>query len=275
MSEKMKTVSIIIAILTFVTSVHAYNYYICNQSGNWADPNIWQKDCGVPQKEPSQVLIYGGVTIDVNSAGQYMWDGGIGYNATSDLQPEYAKSGATVNIANGVEFRAFTLVVGHMGGIGIVNINGKVICDWNIRIGTGNCKAGTSASGTINVNDGGMLIIGGENCHFTQEIGEGCLGFINLKGKGCMIVNGDGGWHLDLNGGRGHIDIEEGFFKVLGDYRKQIQEYIDYGWITSHRGLSDRYSLEVSFYEGYTYVKTIDHVLNIKLSITQPKPIFK
>jgi hypothetical protein len=108
------------------------------------------------------------------------------------------------------------------------------------------------------VNNGGMLIVGGDSSHFTQEVGEGSPGSINLKGTGSMIVDGDGGWHLDLNGGRGHIDIEAGYLKVLGDYRTPLQDYVNHGWITSYGGLLPRYSLKVSFLDGYTYVKTID-----------------
>ena len=240
MKNKMIIVLALVAMLSLAGVAQAYTYSWCSSSGDWADPARW--DVMPSPTVAGCALIYNGAILNVTTNGQ----------GTNDCALGYVPGGATVNVAAGITWTCSgSLMLGHDGGTGVFNISGTVYANGNLRMST-NAVGG----GTVNVDNGGTFIVGGTGGG-AINIGEAAPASINLKGSGSMIVNGDGGWHLEFYGGRGHIDIESGELKVLGNYVSALQTRVDSGWITSHGGGSPHCALAVSFLDGYTYVKTV------------------
>jgi hypothetical protein len=217
MGKKVKTVLVVLVMLSLAGSAHAYVYSWCSTSGDWGDSARW--DAMPSPAVEGQALIYNGAVLDVTTAGQGAWDCAIGYDT----------GGGTVNIPAGIKWDVSTnLMVGH-GNTGVLNVNGTARSG-GLQVTTG---VSSTTSGTVNVNSGGLLKVGLGG--WAIGIGQGAAGgCINLNGSGSMVIDGDGGWHLDLYGGRGHIDIESGSLKVVGDRRTELQGYVDNGWITGY-----------------------------------------
>ena len=237
----IKKIILVVSVLSLASSAQAYNYYWGSTSGDWSNPAIWSDSVKPSTTVAGNALILGTPTIDVTTSGQGAWDCIVGYDNGS----------ATLNIAAGIEWTVKnSLTVGDGDNTsGVLNVHGTAHSS-GLRMG---CRA--TASGTINVLDGGLLKLGDGG--WVVNVGEavGASGHINLKGNGSMIIDGDGGQHLNLFSGRGHIDIESGYLKVLGDHRNQLQGYIDNGWITSYGGTGG-----VNFpvlAEGYTVVTAV------------------
>jgi hypothetical protein len=239
MSKKIKMVLVLVVMLSLAGSAQAYQYSWCFSSGDWGDAARWDV---VPSPTlAGEAFIYNNAVLNVTTPGQGAFHFILGYDV----------SGATVNVAAGI---AWTITYSMRTGM-----NSAGTADLNVY-GTANIgymTMGKTSASTINVYDGGTLNITGQPGYAaTTSVGEVASAAINLKGTGNMVIGGDGGWNLELNSGRGHIDIEAGSLKMLGDYRTQLQSYVDNGWITSHGGYSPRCSLAVTFLDGYTYVKT-------------------
>jgi hypothetical protein len=237
MSKKIKMVLALVVMLSLAgSSQAAYVYSWCFSSGDWADPNRW--DVMPSPTLQGCALIYNGAVLDVTTQEQGSWDCALGYDP----------GGAIVNIAAGIEWTvASSGVVGH-GNTGVLNVNGTA------RFAGLRVSSTATSSGTINVFNGGTLKVGSGG--WAINIGEGAPAAIYLKGNGSMEVEGNGAWNMNFNNGRGHIDMEAGQLKVLGDHRTELQSCVNNGWITSHGGYSPRCSLAVTFLDGYTYVKT-------------------
>jgi hypothetical protein len=219
MSTKVKIVLAMVMMLGLAGSARAYTYSWCYTSGDWGDSARW--DVMPSPTLEGCALIYNGAVLDVTTPGQGTWDCALGYDP----------GGATVNVAAGIQLTITnSLMVGH-GNTGILNINGTVQSS-GIRVTTG---ASAIYSGTVNVNSGGLLKVGLGG--WAIDMGEGAAGGrINLNGNDSMIVDGDGNRHMEFYGGRGHIDIEGGSLKVLGDWRNPLDLRVSYGWITGYDG---------------------------------------
>ena len=237
MSKKIKIVLAMVVMLSLAGIARAYTYSWCFSSGDWGDSARW--DVMPSPTLEGAALIYNGATLNVTTAGQGTWDCALGY----------APGGATVNVAADIEWTVTSsLAVGHDGGTGVLNVYGTAHSA-GLRMSTN-----AVGSGTINVYNGGTLNVGLGG--WAINVGEAAPAAINLKGNGSMEVDGDGGWHMNLYSGRGHIDIEAGQLKVKGDYRTQLQGYVNNSWITSRGGATPHCFPVVSFLDGYTYVKT-------------------
>jgi hypothetical protein len=237
MSNRVKFVLAMVLMLGLAGSARAYTYSWCSSSGDWGDSARW--DVMPSPTLEGCALIYNGAVLDVTTQGQGSWDCALGY----------APGGATVNIAAGIEWDvASSGMVGH-GGTGVLNVNGTAHFA-GLRVTSG----AADSLGTINVNNGGLLKAGLGG--WAVEMGEGAAGGrINLNGNGSMIVDGDGGWHLEFYSGRGHIDIEGGSLKVLGNWVGPIQTRINNGWITGYDGTG---TVNAATFDGtYTVVTAI------------------
>lgn len=248
MKNKMTIVLMLVMVLGLAGMAQAYTLSWCFTSGNWADAARWDAVKPLPTLD-GQAIVYNGATLDVTTAGQGAWDAAIGYEPS--VNPGV---GVTVNVAAGIEFTINnSLMVGN-GNTGTLNIYGTVLSK-GIRVTTGASGDLPGLRGTVNVYSGGLLKVGDGGWAIT--VGEGTAGgSINLKGTGSMEVGGDGAFHMNLNSGRGHIDIEAGQLKVLGNHQTALQTFVNNGWITSRGGSSEHCSLVVSYLDGYTYVKT-------------------
>jgi hypothetical protein len=232
-----------LAILSLAGNSQAYTWYWCNSSGDWANASTWLYGSGVPALTgESQSILYNSATVTVTTSGCGTVNLALGYSTdwSNDLG---ILSCGTLTIAQDIEWiqTGGECAIGHMGGHGILNVNGTVNATGTLRMATNNAYS----TAIVNVNDGGNF-----RGHYAN-VGEVGSASINLNGNGIMEVTG-----VNLYGGRGHIDIEAGYLKVLGDYRTQLQNYVNNGWITSHGGLSSRCSLTVTFFGGYTFVKS-------------------
>jgi hypothetical protein len=237
MCKKVKVVLAMMAMLSLAGSTQAYTYSWCSSSGNWGDSARW--DIMPAPTQEGMALIYNGATLDVTTPGQGTWDCALGY----------APGGATVNIAAGIEWDVTnSLIVGHDGGVGVLNVYGTAHSS-GLRVNTNDAGAGT-----VNVFNGGLLKVGYGG--WAIDMGQGAAGGrINLNGNGSMIVDGDGNWHMEFYGGRGHIDIESGSLKVLGNWVGALQTRINNGWITGYDGTG---TVNPATFDGtYTVVTAI------------------
>lgn len=244
MSKKISLV--LVMVLCMAGMSQAYTYSWCFTSGNWADAARW--DIVPSPTVEGQALVYNGATLDVTTAGQGAWDASIGYEPT--VNPGV---GVTVNVAAGIQFTvANSLMVGH-GNTGTLNIDG-IVKSSGIRVTTGASGNLPGLRGTVNVNNGGLLKVGFGG--WAIDMGEGTAGgAINLNGNGSMIVDGDGGWHIEFYGGRGHLDLESGSLKVLGNWVGALQTRINNGWITGFDGAG---TVNTPVFDGvYTVVTAI------------------
>jgi hypothetical protein len=240
MKNKKIVVSMLVAMLSLAGIAHAYTYFWCYNSGDWDAAAIWGGTAPSPSVE-GQALVYNGATLVVNTSGQGAWDCTLGYAGGNDL-------GATVTINSDIIWTVHNSLMLADGAVGIINVYGTAQAS-GLRMGLR-----TVGEGTINVYSGGTLKVGYGG--WPINIGEVASSNINLIGTGSMEIGGDGGWYLNLNSGRGHIDIEAGQLKVLGDRRTELQNFINNGWITSRGGNSSHCYLIVTYVDGYTYVKT-------------------
>lgn len=227
-----------VAMLALVGTAQAYTYSWCYTSGDWADSAIW--DVTPAPTQQGMALLYNGAVVNVTTAGQGTWDLALGYAGGNE-------EGAIVNVAAGIEWVASgSSLIGH-GSSGVLNVNGTASLA-GLRMAT----SGTSTA-VINVNNGGTLNVGVGG--WAIGIGEAAPASINLNGSGNMVIGGDGGWHLELYSGRGHIDIEAGSLKVLGNYVGPVQSRIDSGWITGYNGTG---TVNAAIFDGtYTVVTAV------------------
>jgi len=126
-------------------------------------------------------------------------------------------------LRNGVEANTTgTGIIGNatLNVYGTVHSAGLIVSETATSNGTVNVFSG----GTLNVGEGGWGI----------NVGQAAPGRINLNDTGNMVIDGDGGWHLNLYSGRGHIDIEAGQLKVKGDHRTELQSCANNGWISGY-----------------------------------------
>jgi hypothetical protein len=247
MSKKIKIVLAMVVMLSLAGSAQAaVNYFWGNASGDWAATSgVWGEHpvcCTVPS--PTSIdhdiaITIGTVTIDVTTAGQ----GAI------DLMGGYHTGNGVINIHPGIYWQ----ITGY-GQIGCGNDADTDVASLVLNVyGTasfGQLVVNNSKfdAGTVNVYDGGSVVAGTCTVGFVDS---NVTGTINLKKSGSMTVNGP----LTMNP-KGHIDIETGQLKVSGDYRTQLQGYVNNGWITSYGEASPRCFPVVSLLGGYTYVKT-------------------
>ena len=239
MKNKITIVLLLIVLLSFSGMVQAGLFWSAG-SGDWATGSSW--DVGTKPVAGDQAIILWNHTITVT---------GNEYAGLIDLG--YVANG-TLNIAAGGSLTTETMHVGQTAEgnfeVGTLNVYGTAYAE---QLFVANERA--NGRGVLNVYSGGVMTAGAWHCNIgntgTQE---GAGGRVNLKGTGSMNVNttSDG----ILMTANGHIDIEAGQLKVLGDYQSQLQGYINAGLITSNGGNSSHCYPVVSYLDGYTYVKT-------------------
>jgi hypothetical protein len=238
MNNKKLVAFILVTMLSIASFAHGYTYFWCYTSGDWDSAAVWGGTAPSPMVD-GQALVYNGATLNVDKSEQGAWDCTIGYAGGNEL-------GATINIASDITWTIHNSLMLADGAVGIINVYGTAQSS-GLRMGLR-----TVGAGTINVYSGGTLKVG--NGGWPINLGEVASANINLIGTGNMEILGD--WNLNLYSGRGHIDIEAGQLKVLGDHRTELQTFINSGWITSHGGNSTHCYLAVTYVDGYTYVKT-------------------
>jgi hypothetical protein len=239
-AEKMckKVVLAMVVMLGLVGSVQAGDYYFWNYGTNGDWTSCWSGRTDAPTTtEASQVLLCSsGNTITVSTQGQGAWDTCVGY--------AWANPPATLVINPGISWtNQSTLRVGADGGPGVLNINGTC----NV-VGALTVSAG--AAGVINVNSGGNLITSS-----WINVGSTEAGSLNLNGTGSVTMNVGDSWLIELFGGRGHIDVEAGKFRISGNEVGPLQARIDNGWITGYDGAGQAHvALGTGQDAGYTVV---------------------
>jgi len=249
MSKKIKMVLVLVIMLSLAGSVQAeVHYFWGNASGDWAATSgVWNDHpacCTNPSPtslDQDIAITIGNVTIDVTTAGQ----GAI------DLMGGYHTGTSTINVAAGIYWQ-----ITHSGQIGcgndadtdiatgILNVYGSAYFE---QLKAGNSKYDT---GIVNVYAGGSLVVGAWGCT-VGFAGADATGTINLNQSGSMTINSG----LTMNP-KGHIDIESGTLKVLGDYVTQLQGYIDNGWITGYDGDG---TVFVTSNSGYSTVAAVTY----------------
>ena len=249
MSRKIKIVLAMVVMLGLVSSAQAdIRWFWGNgQTADWANPaGGWQGGI-VPSPadnhDTSWTIIVHNCTVNVTTAGQGCGGLWLGYESGT----------STLNIADGIAFYVpWQIMMGYGGpcetcdGTGVLNIGvGASVDCWQLQLGV----SAAPYHGIINIADGGLLTTGtlGVAC----QIGVAGPGEIHMTGTGSMTTQ-----TLPVFGTYGSLDIQGGSLKVAGDYRTQLQGYVNSGRITSHGGTSPRCFPVVSFLDGYTYVKT-------------------
>jgi beta-glucosidase len=247
--KKMKPLFVFVAIFGMVECVQAdYPYFFSRASGDWSANSTW--DMGFPplpaghpgHGDYDYTLIIGGVTIAITNDGQGSTDCAIGY----------ANGDNIVNVAMGRHLQInHALDIGLLGESGMVSgtlnlaESATAFCE-RLRMGVG----WAGSKGVINIANDATFVA---NSWGGDVIGEAGTGFINMHGTGSIEFRSG----LGLTIGAGScIDIESGQLKVKGDYRAELQGYVDAGKIISRGGLSSHCFPVVSYLDGYTYVKT-------------------
>ena len=249
MSKKIKMVLVLVVMLSLVSFVQAdIRWFWGNgQTADWANPGGgWSGGIvPTPADNPgtSWAIIVHPCTVNVTTAGQGCGGLWLGYESGT----------STLNIADGIAFQVpWQIMMGYGGacetcdGTGVLNIGVDASVDcWQLQLGVG----AAPYHGIINIADGGLLTTGtlGVAC----QIGVAGPGEIHMTGTGSMTTQ-----TLPVFGTYGSLDIELGSLKVAGDYRAQLQGYVDNGRITSQGGTSPRCFPVVSYHDGYTWVKT-------------------
>ncbi len=247
MKNKMTITLLLAVILSFIGASHAATvvYYWGNTSGDWASESTWS-DYGTYPPVPSPTssnqdiaIIRIGATIDVTTDGQ----------GSIDLMCGYDTGNSTLNISAGKSFQiTHTAQIGcgndtTSDATGTLNIYGTFYSE-QFRVGDNKY-----VTGIVNVYDGGALNIGTWGVK-VGTVGATGTGTINLIGGTMTAQSG-----LTINPA-GLINIVSGQLKVAGDYRTQLQGYVDAGRIISRGGLSSHCYPVVTYIDGYTYVKT-------------------
>ncbi|MEN6387073.1 MAG: hypothetical protein ABFD79_17980, partial [Phycisphaerales bacterium] len=240
---------ILIVILNFIYSARAdYPYFWSRASGDWSANTTWDMGFApLPDGHPEHgnydyALIMGGVTIDVTNDGQGSTDCIIGYASGINV----------VNVVSGKH-----LVIKHALDIGSGDSSSAVNGMLNLaQSATAFCErlqmgiGGAGCNGVINIADGATFIA---NSWGGDTIGVIGSGNVNMRGSGSMELRSGSGLTI---GNDSRIDIENGQLKVKGDYRTQLQGYIDNGRITSFNKTIRRCIPKVNYQNGWTYVKT-------------------
>jgi hypothetical protein len=228
MSKKVKILLAMVVMLGLAGSAQAYQYSWCISSGDWDGPGTW--DVKPAATLAGEAFIYNGAVLDVTTPG----------NGAFHLAIGYPQDSATVNIAAGIDWTvSYSLRLGidygpGYTGTGTLNVNGTA------NVGYMSMSTTATSASVLNVNSGGKLNIVGNVVNgyaASASVGVAAPGRINLNGTGNMVIDdGIGSWDLELNSGRGHIDIEAGSLKMLGDWRTNLAGYIASGWITGYDG---------------------------------------
>jgi len=232
MSKRVKIVLAMVVMLSLAGSAQAaVVYFWGNTSGLWSNPVTWAGGTTIPSPASTNqdiAISIGNVTIDVTMAGGAMGQGAV------DLMAGYHTGASTINIDAGVDWQIL-----HSGQVGcgndadtdfasvVINVNGTARTEM-FTVG-----ASKNDSGTINVNNGGSMTLGYWNSTvgFAGAGPGDATGKINLNGNGTVRNYSD----LTMNP-NGHIDIEGGWLKMLGDVRTKLNGYKNNGWITSYDG---------------------------------------
>ncbi|MEN6386096.1 MAG: alpha-galactosidase [Phycisphaerales bacterium] len=228
----------LIVALSFSSMVNAGLFWSAG-SGDWNSGSSW--DVGHKPAAGDQAIVLWNHTITV-TGNEYAGLLNLGYVANG-----------WINIAAGGSLTTQTMHVGQTAEgnleVGTMNVYGTAYAD---QLFVANERA--NGRGVLNVYSGGVMRVGTWHCNIGNNGTQaGAGGRVYLKGTGRMEVNAGGGIVMTANG---YIDIEAGEIKVLGDYRTQLQGYINNGMITSNGGNSPHCIPVVSFIDGYTYVKT-------------------
>ena len=175
--------------------------------------------------------LVGNVSADVmwnDSTGDHLWS-----------TPENWATGAVPTLNDGY-VRIFlipgpTIMAGesyvvngiHLGNTG--EVTGALTLEGGILEVLGALNCGFKGPGTVNINDGTLLVPG------TLKIGRdpGAAGHINLNG-GTITVNNF--LMREKEGSVGTMDVGGGMLTINGDDTALIQGYIDSGWITAYDG---------------------------------------
>jgi len=235
MSNKVKIVLVMLVMLGLAGSAQAaVVYFWGNASGDWSAAGTWANHDPYPAPpSPASTnqdiaISIGNVTIDVTALGGATGQGSV------DLMGGYHTGASTINVDAGISWQI--LYGGQLGcgndadtdfAVGTLNVNGTAQAE-QLNVG-----ASKNDTGIVNVNSGGHLILG----YWTSTIGFAgagvgdATGTINLNGTGDMINYSA----LTINA-NGHIDIEGGFLKMLGDVRAQLDGYRTAGLITGYDG---------------------------------------
>ena len=245
--HKMKMVLVLMLIFSGMANASVV-YFWSSTSGDWSSISIWSVNEAPATYLPSPTSVnqdiaitIGDVTVNVTTDGQ----GAI------DMMGGYHTGNSVLNVAVGKR-----LQITHTAQVGCGSDTDALIASLTLNVyGTFYSKqlrVGDSLmdSGIVNVYDGGSLEVDTWGCTVGKVDATTGTGTINLKG-GTMTVNSG----LTINP-KGRIDIDKGTLKVLGDVRTLLQGYITAGKITSRSGLSPHCVPEVSYLNGYTYVKT-------------------
>ncbi|MEN6386251.1 MAG: hypothetical protein ABFD79_13785 [Phycisphaerales bacterium] len=239
MKNKMRILLVLIAVFSFSSIANADLHWSA-ASGDWNSGSSW--DVGSKPVAGDQAIVLWNHTITV-TGNEYAGELNLGYVANG-----------WINIAAGGSLTTETMHVGQTAEgnleVGTMNVYGTAYAE---QLFVANERA--NGRGVLNVYSGGLVRVGAWHCNIGNSGTQaGAGGTVNLKGTGSMEVNTTtGGILMTANG---HIDIEAGQLKVLGDYRTQLQGYVNDGRITSNGGNSPHCVPAVSFLDGYTYVKT-------------------
>jgi hypothetical protein len=212
MSKKMVYVGVVALLLGFMSVAQAEWKSISSQTGNW-DEVAWDTP-GPAGTGDFAALIDS--HLDLTTAKVNLDNLSVGFAVDSSLNVLSPGGSASV---------VWSLMVGHNGGVGTLNLYGSNVSGGWVRIG--NNEAG--ARGIANVYSGGKLSSGniGEGFGIGNDTG---YGYVNLIGTGSMDVTA-----LSLNiYATGHLDIEAGKLRVIGDQVAAMQAYIASGKITGY-----------------------------------------
>jgi hypothetical protein len=244
MCKKLKPLFVFVAMLGLVSSVQADLrwYFGQGQVRDWTDVAGWNGGVVPTDSDPAgsyAIMVHDG-TVNVTTAGQGCLDMWLGYESGAFM----------VNIAAGTYFHITEqLLIGYgglcssCGATGVLNIGegASVRCE-QLQVGVS-----PTYHGIVNVSNGGLLTCG----TWGTMIGPGDTGSVNLRGTGSMTAL------TGITIGIGsHINIEKGQLKVSGDWRTQLQGYVNDGRITSFERTLRRCTPKVTYESGWTYVKT-------------------
>ena len=223
-----------------------FYYWNWGYAGNWDSNAIWVAPAeGNPngiiptpiQSNGNQCMLLSLNTslITVTAAG-----GATGQGAC-DLLVGYIWGGVvTLRIDAGVDFTVRNyLTIGYASNAGV---GAKGVVD---LYGTAHSQAlhfagaDVNSTGTLNIYDGATYTLGAGGCligaTWPPSYTVCGTGFINMTGTGSMVINGNPTGAIEMTS-KGHIDIEGGALKVLGDYQTLLQGYVNNGWITGYDG---------------------------------------